>query len=83
MLTERNILISQKEFLPSCTLMELYATGDTTATDTNFTRKITGEDGLVYTERRLLLNIEFRTGLFMKIEQIKDYSGKWKTGLVS
>jgi hypothetical protein len=55
--------------------MELDVTEKTTSTHTDFIKNITGPDRLVYTERRLMLNLEFRTGLFMKIEQRKDYSG--------
>jgi hypothetical protein len=68
-------LLIQKEFPSSCTLMELDVTEKTTSTHTDFIKNITGPDRLVYTERRLVLNLEFRTGLFMKIEQRKDYSG--------
>jgi hypothetical protein len=55
--------------------MELDVTEKTTSTHTDFIKNVTGQDRLVYTERRLWLNLEFRTGLFMKIEQRKDYSG--------
>jgi hypothetical protein len=55
--------------------MELDVTQKTTSTNTDFIKTITGQDRLVYTERRLVLSLEFRTGLFMKIEQRKDYSG--------
>jgi hypothetical protein len=55
--------------------MELDVTEKTTSTHTDFIKNITGPDRLVYTERKLMLNLEFRTGLFMKIEQRKDYSG--------
>ncbi len=63
------------EFPSSCTLMELDMIGETPRTEINF-NEITGEDGLVYSMRRLLIKLEFRTELFIKIEQIKDYSGK-------
>jgi hypothetical protein len=35
----------------------------------------TGQDGLVYDERRLHIRLAFLNGFFMKIEQKKDYSG--------
>jgi hypothetical protein len=67
-------LQTQKEFLSSCTIMELDVFEKTTVTN-KYNRKITGPDRLVYTERMLQINLEFKTGLFMKIEQEKDYSG--------
>ncbi len=47
---------------------------------------IPGEDGLSYNKRYLTLKVEFINGLFMKIEQKKDYSGQQNTcphGLVN
>jgi hypothetical protein len=65
---------SQKEFLSSCTLMELDVIGKTPRIQDNF-NKILGLDGLEYNERRMYITLEFRTELFMSIEQKKDYSG--------
>jgi hypothetical protein len=72
---QKSILLSRKEFPSSCTLMELDVTGVTTSTDTNSSRNITSQDGLVYKKRNLQIKLEFQSGLFMKIEQKKDYSG--------
>jgi hypothetical protein len=75
-LNRESIMLSHKEFPSSCTLMELDVIGNTPKTDTPYLRKIIGQDGLVYKERRLLIKLEFKTDLFMKIEQKKDYSGQ-------
>jgi hypothetical protein len=56
--------------------MELDMIGNTPKTNTIYLRKIIGQDGQIYKERRLQIKLEFRTELFMKIEQKKDYSGQ-------
>jgi len=63
--------------------MELDVTGVTTSTDTNSSRNITSQDGLVYKKRNLHIKLEFQSGLFMKIEQKKDYSGEKNTSTFS
>jgi hypothetical protein len=73
---QRSAMLSHKEFPSSCTLVEL----DGTVTNTIISPyppigDITGQDGLIYNKRTLALKIEFRSGLFMKMEQRKDYSG--------
>jgi hypothetical protein len=68
-------MLSHREFPSSCTLMELDVIAKTPRSDTNFNRKITGQDGLVYNETMLKIRLEFRTDIFMNIEQKKDYSG--------
>ncbi len=72
---QESIMLSHKEFPSSCTLMELDVIGKPPRTDIFNYKKITGQDGLVYNERSLQINLEFRTEIFMKIEQKKDYSG--------
>ncbi len=67
-------MLDLNELPSSCTLLELDAVTKTTFAD-NFARNISGLDGLIYDNRRLMINLEFRTGLFMKMEQKKDYSG--------
>ena len=76
MFNQRSAMLSHKEFPSSCTLVEL----DGTVTNTIMSPyppigDITGQDGLIYNKRTLALKIEFRSGLFMKMEQRKDYSG--------
>jgi hypothetical protein len=68
------IMLSHREFPSSCTVMELDVIGKTPKI-TNNLNKIIGLDGLIYNERRLYIYLEFRTELFMKMEQKKDYSG--------
>jgi hypothetical protein len=68
-------MLSHREFPSSCTLMELDVIAKTPRSDTIFNRKITGQDGLVYNETILNILLEFRTDIFMNIEQKKDYSG--------
>jgi hypothetical protein len=80
-LNRESIMLSHKEFSSSCTLMELDVIGNTPRTDTPYLRKIIGQDGQIYKERRLQIHLEFRTELFMKIEQKKDYSGQSKMWL--
>jgi hypothetical protein len=75
------MLKAQTAFLQSCKLMELDVFGNTTITDNNRLRKFTGPDGTTYTERRLLLSVEFLGGLFMKIEQKMEYTGQLKNQL--
>ncbi len=72
----RESMLSHKEFPSSCTLMELDMIGNTPKTDIVLLRKIIGQDGQIYKERKLQIHLEFRTELFMKIEQKKDYSGQ-------
>jgi hypothetical protein len=72
---QKGILLSHKEFPSSCTLLELDAVTKT-ITGEIFSKNVTGQDGLIYNKRYLNLKLEFRSGLFMKIEQKKDYSGK-------
>jgi hypothetical protein len=74
MLDENSIMITQSEFISSCNLMELDVSG-ITSTANDIARRTTTHEGLLYTERRLQLSVEFHTGLFMKMEQKKDYSG--------
>jgi hypothetical protein len=74
-LNRESIMLSHREFPSSCTLMELDVIAKTPRSDTNFNRKITGQDGLVYNETILNILLEFRTDIFMNIEQKKDYSG--------
>jgi hypothetical protein len=76
MFNQRSAMLSHKEFPSSCTLVEL----DGTVTNTIMSPypsigDITGQDGLIYNKRTVALKIEFRSGLFMKMEQRKDYSG--------
>jgi hypothetical protein len=74
MFNQRSAMLSQKEFPSSCTLVELDgAVKNIIAPD--FSGDITGQDGLIYNKRTVALRIEFRSGLFMKMEQRKDYSG--------
>jgi hypothetical protein len=54
--------------------MELDVIGKTPRIKNNL-NKILGLDGLIYNERRLYIDLDFRTELFMKMEQKKDYSG--------
>jgi hypothetical protein len=68
-------MLSHQEFPSSCTLMELDVISKPPRSDTTFNRKITGQDGLVYNETILNILLEFRTDIFMNIEQKKDYSG--------
>jgi hypothetical protein len=68
------IMLSHREFPSSCMVMELDVIGKTPRIKNNF-NKIIGLDGLIYSERRLYIYLEFRTELFMKMEQKKDYSG--------
>ena len=75
-LNRESIMLLHKEFPSSCTLMELDVIGNTPKTDTTNLRKIIGQDTQIYKERRLQIHLEFRTELFMKIEQKKDYSGQ-------
>ncbi len=69
-------MLSHKAFPSSCTLMELDMIWNAPKTDSVSLRKIIGQDGQIYKERRLQIKLEFRTELFMKIEQKKDYSGQ-------
>ena len=69
-----SVMLSHQEFPSSCTVMELDVIGKTPKIKNNF-NKIIGLDGLIYSERRLYIYLEFRTELFMKMEQKKDYSG--------
>ncbi len=76
MFNQRSAMLSLKEFPSSCTLVEL----DGTVTSTIISPfqnigEITGQDGLIYNKRILAVKIEFLSGLFMKMEQRKDYSG--------
>jgi hypothetical protein len=72
------MLKAQTVFMASCKLMELDVIGSTTITDNNKTRNITGPDGIIYTERKLSLSVEFLGGLFMKIDQKPEYTGQFK-----
>jgi hypothetical protein len=72
--SQQNMLSTQAAFLTSCKLMELDVTGNTTVLDSDKLRSIT-IGGTLYTERRLLLSVEFLGGLFMKIEQKAEYTG--------
>ncbi len=74
MFNQRSAMLSLKEFPSSCTLVELDGTVTNTIMSTPM-GDITGQDGLIYSKRSMALQIEFRSGLFMKMEQRKDYSG--------
>jgi hypothetical protein len=74
MFNQRSAMLSHKEFPSSCTLVEMDGTVTNTIASNNI-GDITGQDGLIYSKRTLALKIEFRSGLFMKMEQRKDYSG--------
>jgi len=78
------MLRTQTEFRPSCRLMELDVLDNTTIRDSlqPFTINITTNDtadglvALMYTQRELSISIDFLSGIFMNIEQMKEYSGK-------
>jgi hypothetical protein len=75
MFNQRSAILSHKEFPSSCTLVELDGTVTNTIMIHPSIGDITGQDGLIYSKRNVALKIEFRSGLFMKMEQRKDYSG--------
>ena len=71
---ETSMLMTQNDFLPSCNLMELDVTGNTTITDSNNTSTVT-LDGVVYTYREISISMDFLSGIFMNIEQKPEYTG--------
>ena len=74
MFNPNTISQASKELPSPCTLLELDVMTKTKDEDKEI-RNITGQDGLIYNKRTLAVKIEFRSGLFMKMEQRKDYSG--------
>jgi hypothetical protein len=59
--------------------LQLNVNGNTTVIDDNGLRNITTIDGIVYTERRLVLSMQFEGGFIMTIEQKAEYPGQFKT----
>ena len=68
------MLMTQNDFLPSCNLMELDVTGNTTITDSKNTSTVT-LDGVVYMYREISISMDFLSGIFMNIEQKPEYTG--------
>ena len=68
------MLMTQNDVLPSCNLMELDVTDNTTITDSNNTSTVT-LDGVVYTYREISISMDFLSGIFMNIEQKPEYTG--------
>ena len=68
------MLMTQNDFLPSCNLMELDVTGNTTITDSKNTSTVT-LDGVVYMYREIIISMDFLSGIFMNIEQKPEYTG--------
>jgi hypothetical protein len=66
------------EFKTSCKLMEIVANGNSIILDKKNMRNATSPDGTLYTERSLILRIKFMGGFFIKIEQRREYPGKFK-----
>ena len=74
MFAETSMLMTQNDFLPSCNLMELDVTGNTTITDSKNTSTVT-LDGVVYMYREISISMDFLSGIFMNIEQKPEYTG--------
>ena len=75
MFAETSMLNTQSEFQPSCNLMELDVTGNTTLSDINSHFIPILQDGVTYYQRGLTLSVEYLSGNFMYIEQKEEYTG--------